>query len=356
MTLIQDRTFIRPAPIQNVESPMMPLIARPVLARDADATYWMSRYMERAEHIGRLLLVNNEALIDVGDLASTLLKRHWLSVLQIMNVEQLPGIADDDDHHNLMSLRIAEYMTFDEGNPNSLIRCLTRARENARGIREVISTEMWEHLNLMYWSIRSDDAKTLFRESPDQLYQQIITGSALFQGLTDQTLVHGQRWFFTQLGKYFERITVVCRTLKAKYEILFGSVNGAEAVLAETPIWNIHWLAVLRSCGSVEAYRRVHLGEIDLGRVAQFLVLQNDFPKSIRYCVRSALEAISAIRAAVRPRSVDPTERILGRLDAQLEYADPSELHTEALPAYLDRILENIAEAALAVQRSFFMH
>ncbi len=355
MTLAQDRSFIRPAPVQSVEPVITPIIARPVLARDADATYWMSRYIERAEHVARLLLVNSESLIDVGDLADALLRRHWLSVLQIMNVDQLPAAPTNGDG-TPVSYRIAEYMTFDENNPNSLIRCLTRARENARGIREVISSEMWEHLNLLYWSIRSDDAKNTFRETPDQLYQQIISGSSLFQGLTDQTLVHGQRWFFTQLGKYFERITVVCRTLKAKYEILFGSVSGAEAVMAETPIWNIHWLAVLRSCGSVEAYRRVHLGEIDLGRVAQFLVLQNDFPKSIRYCVRSALEAISAIRTAVRPRSVDPTERVLGRLDAQLEYADSAELSVELLPGYLDRILENVSEAALAVQRSFFMH
>ena len=123
--------------------------------------------MERAEHIARLLLVNNEALIDVGDLASTLLKRHWLvGPCRFMNVEQLPGMATDNGEHDPLSYRVAEYMTFDENNPNSLIRCLTRARENARGIREVISTDMWEHLNLLYWSIRSDDAKNTFRESP----------------------------------------------------------------------------------------------------------------------------------------------------------------------------------------------
>ncbi|HMB94603.1 MAG TPA: alpha-E domain-containing protein, partial [Tepidisphaeraceae bacterium] len=296
-----------------LDASMLAALSRPVLARDADATYWMSRYIERAEHVARLLLVNSEALIDIGDVAEALLDRHWQSILKIMNIEPMVDDADEP-----LSARIAQYMTFDHENVNSLIRCLTRARENARGIREVISSEMWEQLNKLYWSIRSDEAQNLFRETPDQFYQQIIVGSMLFQGLTDQTLMHGQRWYFTQLGKYFERIMVTCRTLATKYEIL------SDAEWAETPLVNIHWSAVLRSCGSIEAYRRTHLGELDLAHIAQFLILQEDFPRSVRYCVKQAHEAIASIRAAVRPRgAVDPAERILGRLDAQLEYAEP---------------------------------
>jgi uncharacterized alpha-E superfamily protein len=320
-------------------------VLQPVLARDADATYWMSRYVERSEHIARLMVVNSEVLLDVGDLADDLLHRHWESVLQIMNVYDLP------DGPEPLPLRVAKHMTFNQDNPNSLIRCVTRARENARGIREVISTEMWQHLNIIYWAIRADEAQVAFAETPDQLYQQIITGSMLFQGLTDQTLLHGQRWYFTQLGKNFERIMVTCRILQSKYDILRNS-----DMEEETPLWNIHWLAVLRSCGSLEAYRRTYLGELDPAHVAQFLVLESSFPRSVRYCVREALTAITAIRSLVRPRSVDPTERILGRLDAQLEYAEPSDLMADDLSKYLGRILDAISEAALTVQRSFFLH
>jgi uncharacterized alpha-E superfamily protein len=318
-----------------------------VLARDADATYWMSRYIERAEHVARMLLVNSEALIDVGDLDDSFVLEHWLSVLGIMNIDAvLP--ADDS-----LPQQVAELMTFDDENPNSLVRCLTRARENARGIREVISSEMWEQLNTLYWSIIADDARTLFRESPDQFYRQIISGSMLFQGLTDQTLIHGQRWYFAQLGKHFERITVTCRTLRAKYEIL-RNAKGESA--HETSLVNIHWMTILRSCGSVDAYRRTYLGELDPLRVVQFVILEPDFPRSVQHCVREAHEAIAAIRAIVRPRSVDPTERILGRLDSQLEYAEGPDLFANDLTNYLNQILDNIAEAALAVQRSFFLH
>lgn len=328
---------------------------RPVLARDADATYWMSRYMERAEHVARLLLVNSEALIDVGDLAAPLLQRHWQSILDIMNVQDLPSKGRDDEFEPL-SQRIAAYMTLGADNPNSLVRCLTRARENARGIREVIPTEMWEHLNRLYWAIRAEDAPASFAEAPDQFYQQIISGSVLFQGLTDQMLVHGQRWYFTQLGKYFERITFTCRALKAKYEILHGSNGTSGATAADTPLWNIHWTAVLRSCAALEAYRRTYLNDIDPNLVAQFLILNEDFPRSVRYCVGAAYDAIAKIRAMVRPRAIEPGERVLGRLLAQLEYAEPSEFFGQRLPGYLGHILDSVAEAALAVQRSFFLH
>jgi uncharacterized alpha-E superfamily protein len=342
MSLLQDVQF-RPT-VPTLESPRAGR-DRPVLARDADSTYWMARYVERAEHIARLLLVNGEVLIDVGDLSIALLHRHWQSVLQIMHAEQLPpGDAP-------LLQRIASYMTFDESNPNSLISCLTRARENARGIREVISSEMWEHLNTLYWSIRSNETATSFAEAPDLLFDQIISGSMLFQGLTDQTLGHDQRWFFAQLGKYFERISVTCRILRNKHEIL----REAETE-ADTPLWNLHWIAVLRSCGSLETYRRSYVGELDPLHVAQFLILEDDLPRSVRYCVHEAHQAIAAIRALVRPRQLDPTERILGRLDAQLEYAESVELAGDRLPRYLGDILDNIAEAALSIQRSFFMH
>ncbi len=317
--------------------------ARPMLARDADATYWMSRYVERTEHISRLLLVNNETLLDVGDLAKPLLERHWESILEIMNVKDLPpGDAP-------LPLRIAEYMTFGSSNPNSVIRCLTRARENARGIREVISTQMWEHLNVLYWAVLSDESRSAFRELPDQLHRQIISGSALFQGLSDQTLAHGERWYFIQLGKCFERIVATCRILKVKHEIL-------REFEVDSPIWNIHWMAVLKSCGSLETYRRTYLGEIDLLHIAHFLVLEPTFPRSVRYCVHEAHQAITAIRTLVRPRQIDLAERLLGRLDAQLDYSEPGELLTNDFGDYLGKILDTINEAALSVQRSFFLH
>jgi uncharacterized alpha-E superfamily protein len=302
---------------------------RPMLARDADAMYWMSRYVERSEHVARLLLVNSNLLIDVGDLAPRMQNRLWQTIFQIL---RMPPMAEDDDREP-MGVRVQKSLTFDESNPNSILSCVTRARENARGIRENISVEMWEALNTLYWSIRSEEAVKKFEESPDSFWRSIMTGSMLFQGLTDQTMAQDQRWQFARLAKHFERADVTCRVIETKHYIL-----SSEEEMSESTIRNLNWMAVLRSCCSIEAYRRRHLGDMDPLKVAAFLLLEKNFPRTVRFSVRAACEAISHIRAATNPTGVDEAERILGRLDAQLEYAEIKEILADGLPAYLAKI------------------
>lgn len=318
-----------------------------MLARDADSMYWMSRYVERAEHVARLLLVNSNLLMDVGELAPTLQQRQWLSVLTVFRMDQ--SIVKQADTH--LGQRVCQYMAFDTANPNSLVSCISRARDNARAVRENISSEMWEAINTLYWSLKSDEAKARFEEAPDEFYRSIMTGSMLFEGLSDQTLAHDQGWHFTLLAKYLERADVTCRVIETKFSIL----RSADTLLAGA-MRNIHWMAVLRSCCSIENFRRQHLGDLDPLRVATFLILEKDFPRSIRYCVHEAYQAIAAIRNEVSPLAIDHTERVLGRLDAQLEYGELSEIMAEGLPAYLTGVQEGLAEAALAVQNTYFLH
>jgi len=319
---------------------------RPVLAREADATYWMSRYVERTENVARLLLASMECMIDVRDVAPALLEKQWRAVLRIMNVEEPAAPADSTE---TFADAVASHMTFDEENPNSLVACLTRARENARGIREGISSDMWEHLNRQYWAIRAPETRTLFQESPHELYKESISGAMSFQGLTDQTLPHDQRWHFAQLGKYFERITFTCRVLAEDTGMLRASA-------ADVSFRNLHWSTVLRCCNSHEAHRRANPGEMEPVTIMAFLLLDPSFPRSVRHCVRMAKESISAISAEVRPRTVDPAERILGRLQAQLEFTDAAEFLAAGLAPRLDHVVQQTALAALAVQKGYFLH
>ena len=323
---------------------------RPMMARDADSMYWMGRYVERAEHVARMLLVNANLLIDVGDLAPSLLLRQWHSVFTVFRMEIPPALAEDPGDGSIGG-KIAQYMVFGPDNPNSLLSCITRARENARAIRENLSAEMWESLNALYWSMKADDAPARFEEAPDDFYRQIMTGSMLFQGLTDQTMGHDQRWLFTQVAKYLERADVTARVIETKYDIL----RAAESML-ESALRNIHWMAVLRCCCSIEAYRRQHPGDMDPLKVAAFLILERDYPRSIRYAVDKAHDAVTYIRREVNPAAIDPAERVLGRLHAQLEYAEVGEILAEGLPAYLQRVQSLLAEAALAVQKAYFLH
>jgi uncharacterized alpha-E superfamily protein len=327
---------------------------RPMLARDADSVYWMSRYVERAEHIARVLLVNTNLLMDVGELAPELQARQWATVMAILRSGELPALPPTESASPLatdmpLAARVAQHMTFNAANPNSLFNCIAKARENARGVRETISAEMWENLNTLYWTLR--DAPARFDESPEDVYRQVMIGSMLFQGLTDQTLQHDQRWHFIQLGKFLERIDITGRVISGMFSVL----KSSEAKL-EPPIRNIHWMSVLRACCSIEAYRRTNIGDMDSLRVAAFLILEPDFPRSIRFCVGASHAAIAAIRAEVNPHGIDAAERALGRLKTQLEYAEASEIARPGVIHYCDRIAADVAEAALAVQGTYFLH
>ena len=330
----------------------MPRVNRPslaMLARDADAMYWMSRYVERAEHVARLLMVNSNLLIDVGDLDPALQARQWETLLTILHVPAMPssGAADDAP----AAARVCRYMTFATDNPNSLIGLIARARDNARGIREQISAEMFECLNGLYWYLRSDDATARFDESSDAFYRHVINAGMMFQGLTDQTLAHDQRWLFAQLGKYLERIDVTARVIETKFALLRSGESSLEA-----PVRTIHWMAVLRSCCGIEHYRRVFLGDMDPLKVAAFLILERNFPRSIRFAVEKAHEAISCIHERVARSSIDPAQRILGRLSAELEYAEMAEVMIDGLPAYLHKVQTAAIDTALAVQKAYFLH
>src|SRR4029078_4012830 len=141
----------------------------------------------------------------------------------VMRSGELPPVPATDPTSPLavespLVQQVAQHMTFNTDNPNSLFNCISRARENARGVRETISAEMWENLNTLYWTLR--DAPARFYESPEDVYRQVMIGSMLFQGLTDQTLQHDQRWYFAQLGKYLERIDVTSRVIAPKIALL----------------------------------------------------------------------------------------------------------------------------------------
>ena len=319
--------------------------ARPLLARVADSVYWMSRYVERAEHVARVLLVNSNLLMDVGELDPQLRDRLWMGALHLLSME-LPESTSTED----LGQRVCRYMTLDTSNPNSIVSCITRARENARSIRENISAEMWENLNTLYWSMKTDDAVTRFEETPTEVFRGVMSGCLLFQGLADQTMAHGQAWLFMQVAKYLERIDITTRILESKHEIL----NVAEVHL-EAPLRNIHWMAVLRSCCSIETYRRMYVGDLEPLRVATFILFEATFPRSIRYSVSHAHNAMEKIRRILNPNELDPAERILGRLEARLEFAEVREVTQNGLAVYLQRIREQSTEASMTLQKTYFL-
>ncbi len=327
----------RPTPGSMATGPA----ARPILARDADAIYWMARYLERAEHIARSVQTKLNLLADSGDLNPDLQRSLWESVAQTQRAA-VPEVAGDP------AMPMARWMALDPANPASVLGCITRARENARGIREHISAEMWEATNAIYWSVRADDASARFEESPDTFLRSITSASALLQGLTDQTIMHDQRWQFSQLGRLIERADFTCRTVACHWHILTGPL--AEDL--DLPLRNIHWMGLLRCCCSIEAYRKIASGDLEPLRVVSFLLLQEGFPRTVRYCVAGANQALEAITAQTSSRTAHDALRTLGQLDAHLRYSRYDALNDD-VEGFINHIEHEVAAATGNLQRSY---
>jgi uncharacterized alpha-E superfamily protein len=325
---------------------------RAMLARVADASYWMSRYIERAEHIARVLLVSSDVLIGAGDMDEHFARETACDVLRItLRDHMFAELAPPERTPGQIMSAVAHYMTLDADNPNSLINCLSKARENARSIRESISAEMWEHLNTFYWSLKAEDAITRFNDSPQEFLRAVISGSLLMQGLVDQTMDHGQVWLFVQLSKYLERVDMTCRILSAKIRTLtrFDSTLDASLLV-------IQWMAVLRACCCIEAYRRVNLGDLEPSRIAGFIVFEPTFPRSVHFCVSHALESVERIRTLLIADTGREVQRNLGRLFADLQYNQTAPSSSEELLTFLEEIRVANALAATAMQEQWFLH
>ena len=323
----------------------------PMLVRAADGMYWMGRYMERAEQIARVLLEHESMVTDVGDVNVELQRILLRSLPGILGVDLLPEVQTFLQEEAAQSFYgLAQYLTLGATNPNSLVHSLTRARENARGMREHVSAEMWEHINTLYWSFQGTEAQTRFEDSASDLFRATIQGAALFHGLVDQTMAHGQGWIFTRMGVLLERIDMTCRILAIR-----GRVLQQEDANLDPGVRNLHWMSVLRACGALEAYRRQHVGDMDPAQIVRFMVLDPGFPRTVAFSVRTAYGAVTQLRTGRSSRQADAAERILGRLNTQLEYADPGELDGADPFGYLQDIQVRVALAAEAIRKAYFL-
>lgn len=248
-----------------------------MLSRVADALFWMSRYYERAENTARLIDVNINMMLDMGDVLGVegSSARYWNPII---------GIASPYDEFRKRHTRTTQeaaiaWLSFGEGNPNSILSCVQRARENARAMRGNISSEMWQQVNTTYLGLRETGLDDIRREGAHQYFRRIREASQLFQGLVETTMRRDEGWQWIKIGSYLERADATTRLIDVKYHILLPSVDEVGG-----PIDNVQWMAVLKSCSAYEAYQRRYAARITPSRVAEFLVLDRTFPRAVRFC------------------------------------------------------------------------
>jgi uncharacterized alpha-E superfamily protein len=306
-----------------------------MLARVADSLYWIGRYIERAEHFCRLADVMLNAAVDRTD-SAWLGARIALSALGENRFD--PAAAVERPAETVRAL------VFDREDASSVVTSLARARENARQVRDQITTETWERLNLLYLRVTSPGAEAAYEQAPVPFLHEIIADLHLFKGASDATMSHGEGWRFLLTGVYLERAQLIARLL----DVCFGDAAGGYLL-------NDHFaqISVLRMACAMEPYLRVYTAELQPRLLMQFLLFDEEFPRSIRFC--AAQVQAHQTRLARHTDGLDgpSPERLAGRLSARLEFADFEEVAQVGASAYLATIVQECARIHEAVYGAF---
>jgi uncharacterized alpha-E superfamily protein len=311
-----------------------------MLSRVADSIFWMSRYIERAENFARFIDVNLHLMLDLPPGT----EEQWEPLIRA--TADLPIFQEH--YGDITKEKVIEFLTFDPDNPNSILRCLHTARENARSVRDAISTEMWEHINKFFLLVQSAAFRGLMTGAPHAFYSRIKMESHLFNGIAGATMSHGEGWHFARMGRQLERADKTARLLDVKYFMLLPAVTDVG-----TPLDNLQWSALLKSASALEMFRKRH-GRILPDRVADFLILDPQFPRSIRYCLAAAESSLRAVSGSAAGTFQNPAEQLLGRLCAQLNYARIDEIIALGLHEFVNELQCDLNGIDEAIFETFF--
>ena len=300
-----------------------------MLSRVAESIYWMSRYIERAENIARLLDVNLQFVLDFQDITGVKANSYWESLILSTGDEELFAKL----HPVADSASVTEFLAFDLRNPASIMSCVYAARENARMIRDQISLEMWETINELHLLLKSQNTAAVWAAGPQEFFAKISRASHLFQGLTASTYSRSEGWEFIQFGKYIERADKTTRILDVKYHILLPSATDVGGALDTA-----QWQAVLRSASALEAYRRYYVREILAWKAAEFLIFSESFPRSIHFCIAQVDDFLRRILGDSGPRARSTAARASRRLLAELQSLTISDVLEQGLHEFLTGI------------------
>jgi uncharacterized alpha-E superfamily protein len=314
-----------------------------MLSRIADSLFWLARYMERAEDTARILDVNYHMMLEQSPDSSRL---RWEPLI-VMAGEQ-ERFAELQTEANAQT--VFEFLAFRESNPSSIVECVCKARENARTIRDRISREMWEDINRFYHAIQEFRPEEELLQGPHRFCDTVKFGSHRFNGVTDATLPHDDGWEFLRVGRMLERAEMTARLVDVRYQGLI-----ADGAAGDEP--DAHqWMAVLKSVGAYEAYRRQHHAPIVPEQVAGMLILHPQHPRSIRFSMTEVQNGLRAISGTGPGTYANEAERLTGRLLESLRYGRIEEIFAAGLHAYLAEVQRTCRAIGEDIARTYFYY
>jgi uncharacterized alpha-E superfamily protein len=297
-----------------------------MLSRVANSIYWLNRYVERAENVARFVDVNLNLLMDspVG------MSSQWDPLVSVSGDRAL---FDQLYDAQASSENVLHFLSFDQRSPNSILSCVRAARENARAVRETISSEMWEQTNAFYLMVEeaanTDVAQDI--QSLCAFYSEVKMASHQLSGVANATSSWNESWHFGQLGRMLERADKTARILDVKYFLLLPSVKEVGS-----PLDNLQWIALLKSASAYEMYRKCER-KLSPDSVTRFLILNPHFPRSIKFCLHQAENSLAHITGYDKDKSRS-SQRTLGRLHAEIEYITLDEIFQTGLHEFLDSL------------------
>jgi len=311
-----------------------------MLSRVAESIYWMARYIERAENIARFIDVTLNLILDQP---------------QTAHLQWVPLVSTTGDHeyfnkkyHQPTEANVLRFLTFDREYPNSILSSLSVARENARTVREAISSEAWEQINEFYHFVRHAARTDGRMSTPPDFFNAVKQHSQLFNGILDATLSHAAGWHFANVGRLLERADKTSRILDVKYFTLLPTLQDVGTTLDD-----LQWSSVLRSVSAFEMYRKRFHG-ITIHRVINFLMLDRSFPRSVLFCVDWADHSLHQICGSPLGSYCNSAEQKLGRLKAELAFADVNTIINQGFHEFIDGLQGNINGVGGAIHDTFF--
>ena len=313
-----------------------------MLSRVANSIFWMSRYLERVENAARLIETQLHMLLDLPSLRED--PNAWKPLVDITgDGEYFSEKLGDPTRENVMF-----FHTFDSDYPHSIKSCLTAARENARSVREVIPSEIWEMINKLYLEVAGMGTSLKAFTNPHKFYSDIKMASHLIIGIAYTTMSRGEAWHFAQLGRYLERADKTSRILDVKYFIMLPRLDYVGSSMD-----NVLWSALLKSTNSFEMYRK-RFNLISPQNIVDFLVFDREFPRSIIYCVNHSEQSLFRITGTPLGAFNNELERQCGKLSGKLNYSNVSEVMSIGLHEFLDDIQSDINNLDNAIFENFF--
>ena len=353
-----------------------------MLSRVADNIYWMNRQIERAENVARAV----ETTLDLALEGTISPGRLWNALVCTFGDQadfwERFGLADQAN--------VISFLAFDTENPNSMASCLQAARENARTVRDMISTPMWEAINKAHLFVRSAASGHSEVHNPREFLDEVKRASQLITGVTDATMSHGEAWHFARMGRLIERADKTSRVVDVEHffrpaalrfappasEATVGAPaasrvpkRGVAALTLEATAASIapaavdigaesdavQWSAVLESASALEMYRKEY-GAVSRRNVAEFLIFDRAFPRAMHFCLIKAEESLLAVTGGSKGTFTNPAEQRLGRLRSTLDYGDIDEVLAGdgGLHGFIDGFQEKLNRASDAIHDTFF--